>query len=417
MTTWPPLQSLDAEGGAIALARPEVALAPSHAPEVPEAAAAGGDLGRFVIILVAILTTLGLVAIYAASSLKGAQQFGDEYLFLRKQTVNAVVGFGVIAAVWWLPFRYVERATLPFLGLVFVLLLLIFVPGMYTKVGGAPRWLNLPIVGGQPAELTKLAMVLFLARNLSRPTADIRKFAEGILPNLIVLGLFSALLLCQKDLGTPVLLGAVTVAMLFAAGVSRTFIAGSAAGAVLAVGAAVAVEPYRMARLLSFLDPWASARGSGFQIIQSFLAFQNGGLLGVGLGESKQKLFFLPEAHTDFILAVIGEELGLVGVALVCVLFFLLVRAGFRIAARQPTPHRRFLAFGLTLTIALQAGLNMGVAMGLLPTKGMPLPFISSGNSSLLVFLAISAILAKLGRGHHGDRGFLDRATGDTGSV
>lgn len=346
----------------------------------------------------ALLTTIGLIAIYAASSLKGAQQFGDEFLFLRKQAIAAGMGFAVVCALQYLPFRLVERVTLPLLIFTIGLLALIFIPGMYTTVGGAARWLRLPLIGGQPSELAKLALVLFLAKNLSRPKSDMNSFKTGILPNLMVFGLIAALLLKQKDLGTPVLMFLVTFAMLFAAGITRKLVLGAVGAFVGAIAAAVIVEPYRVARILSFLDPWAAVKGSGFQIIQSFVAFQNGGLLGVGLGESKQKLFFLPEAHTDFILAVIGEELGLIGVLLVATALLGLCHIGYKIAGLQTDSYRRFLAFGLTTTLAFQAVLNMGVAMGLLPTKGMPLPFVSSGNSSLLVFLAISAILARLGR-------------------
>jgi cell division protein FtsW len=347
---------------------------------------------------VALLTGFGLMAIFASSSLKGAQQFHDEFFFFRKQAIAAFVGFGVVFALQRLPFRWIERATLPILALTIGLLALIFVPGMYTKVGGAERWLRLPFIGGQPSELAKLAMVLFLAKNLSRASSDIDSFRKGILPNLAVLGLIGFLLLFQKDLGTPVLLFATTALMLFVAGVARKFILLCGAGAVGLAAIAILIEPYRVQRILTFLDPWSSARGAGFQIIQSFLAFRNGGAFGAGLGESRQKLFFLPEAHTDFILAVIGEELGLFGVLLLCGLFLFLAVTGFRIARHQPDPYRRFLAFGVTAMIVVQAAMNMGVTMGLLPTKGIPLPFISSGNSSLLVFLCLSAVLARLGK-------------------
>jgi len=351
-----------------------------------------------VALVVLLLTVIGLIAIYAASSLKGAQQFGDEYLFLRKQGVAAIVGFLTFFVLQRLPMSWIEHLAMPLMGVTLLLLSLIFIPGVYTKIGGASRWLNLPFIGGQPSELTKLAMVLFLARNLSRPKSDMNSLSAGVLPNLAVFGLLAGLLLMQKDLGTPVLLFAVTFAMMFAAGLSRRFIFGGIALAASAVFGAVLIEPYRIQRILSFIDPWSQVKGRGFQIIQSFVAFQNGGLFGAGLGESKQKLFFLPEAHTDFILAVIGEELGLVGVLVVCACFVYLTLVGFHISRCQQGAYRRFLAFGLTATIAVQACINMGVCMGLLPTKGMTLPLVSSGNSSLLVFLVISAILARLAK-------------------
>lgn len=355
-------------------------------------------LDHALLAVVALLTTIGLIAIYAASSLKGAQQFGDEFFFFKKQLAVAVLGFGAIFLVRKLPVSWIQRATLPYLGFVIFLLLLIFIPGVYSRINGAQRWLNLPIIGGQPSELTKLALVLFLARNLARVKNNVADLKRGILPNVAIFGLLAVLLLKQKDLGTPVLLFLTTFCMLLVAGVSRRFILTAVGVFVGGVVIAVLMEPFRMARILSFMDPWSTVKGTGFQIIQSFVAFQNGGLLGQGLGESKQKLFFLPEAHTDFILSVIGEELGLVGVLLILLLFFLLTGIGLKITLAQTDPYRKFLAFGLTCVITLQAAINMGVTMGLLPTKGIPLPFISSGTSSLIASLMITAVLARLGK-------------------
>ncbi len=372
-------------------------------PARGDSPAGGTNLQQAVLVTVGLLTVIGLISIYAASSLKGAQQFGDEFLFFRKQAVSAMVGFLAFGAVQVIPFRWIERATLPLMLLCLGLLALIFVPGMYSKIGGASRWLNLPFIGGQPSELTKLALILFLAKSLSRPTSDMTSFVRGVLPNLVIFAITAGLLLVQKDLGTPVLLFSVTFFMLFAAGVTRRFVAWMLGAFGGGIGLAVIFEPYRIARVMSFLDPWTTIRAGGFQIIQSFIAFQNGGLLGAGLGESKQKLFFLPEAHSDFILAVIGEEMGLLGVLIICLSFLYLTYTGYRIASLQADPYRRFLAFGLTSLVAMEAVINMGVCMGLLPTKGMPLPFVSSGNSSLLVFLVISAILARLARGTGGN--------------
>lgn len=392
-------------------------MLPSSDAKLPPASFGGSRLDFALLTVVFALTAIGFVAIYAASSLKGAQIFGSEFYFLKKQLVTAGLGFAAIFVFRHVPMPWLQRATLPFLGIVIFLLALIFVPGAYSKVNGAERWLNLPLIGGQPSELAKLALVFFLARNLSRPMNNVASLTRGVMPNLLVFGLFSLLLLKQKDLGTPVLLFATTFCMLIAAGVSRKFILGSLAIFVVAVVGAILLEPFRMQRILSFLDPWSTVKGSGFQIIQSFVAFQNGGLMGVGLGESKQKLFFLPEAHTDFILAVIAEELGLVGVILILSLFFLLSVIGWRIACAQTEPYRKFLAFGLTCMITLQAAINMGVAMGLLPTKGMPLPFVSSGTSSLIVSLVITAVLARLAKDADVHEGGAQGGTGAKGSA
>ena len=360
-------------------------------------AATGHDYGVALAWLVAFLTAFGMVAIYAASSLKGAQQFGSEYLFLKKQAIATSMGIIASLVIWKLPFRAIERLTLPaMLGTLF-LLALVFVPGAYSKVGGAYRWLNLPLIGGQPGEMAKLAFVLFLAKNLSRPSQNIRLFRSGILPNFVILAAFTLFLLVQRDLGTPAVMVSILFVMLFVAGMAWRYIVGAFALATGAIASAIVLEPYRMARIMSFLDPWSQADGGGFQIIQSFLAFKNGGLFGVGIGESKQKLFFLPEAHTDFILSVVGEEFGLFGVLFLCLAFAYVGFLGFRIAMLQPSVYRKFLAIGLTAMITLQALVNMGVTMGVLPTKGMTLPFISSGSSSILVFLTAAALLVKIG--------------------
>lgn len=357
---------------------------------------AGSHLRTALISAVTFLTFLGLISIYTSSSMKGLEQFGDAFLFLRKQAFVAMIGFAFIVFSKYLSIRAIERATLPLLCLTLVILSLILVPGFYSHGNGAARWVNLIGFRFQPAELAKLALVLFLAKNLARKSSDLKTFAQGILPNILVFGLFALFIMKQPDFGSTVLLGTVTFAMLFAGGLPVRYILWSVVAALIGVITAVAIAPYRLARLTSFLNPWAEIKHGGFQIIQSYLAFQNGGLFGLGLGESKQKLYFLPEAHTDFILSVIGEELGLLGVGCVALLFMFITMLGFRIANGQPTPYRRFLAFGLTSLIAIQAAFNMGVTMGMLPTKGIPLPFVSSGNSCLLVFLVVAGILARL---------------------
>ncbi len=367
----------------------------------------GGDPGLLtsqgLIIIVSFLVGFGLVAIYASSSLKAAQEFADPFFFFKKQAIAAAIGFSIVGIIQVIPFKWIEKATLPVLILTLALLALIFIPGMYVKVKGAERWLNLPFVGGQPAELTKLALILFLAKNLSRDSLRLNKFWSGLVPNFLVLALFTALLFRQRDLGTPVVLFGITMVMLYAAGLSHKFIA-----SVLTIGAAgvvtaVLVEPFRMRRILSFLDPWSQVREGGFQIIQSFVAFQNGGFLGVGLGESRQKLHFLPEAHTDFILSVIGEELGYLGVSLILCMFLFFAYLGFKAVFLQTRPYRKFLCFGLVVSLTAQAVGNIGVTMGVFPTKGMPLPFISSGRSSLLVSLVMAALVIKMAREYRHD--------------
>jgi cell division protein FtsW len=346
----------------------------------------------------AMLTGLGLLAIYASSSMKGVQQFGDSLAFFRKQSIVAVAGFIGIFIIQRIPWRWMESLTLPAYTFAAGTLALIFVPGAYSVGGGAARWLHFGGVSFQPAEMAKLALIMFLAKNLSRPSCNLQRFWTGVFPNLAAFGFLALCLMKQPDFGSTVLMGSLTVVMLFVGGLPFRYLAMMAGAGIAGMVAAITAAPYRMARLLSFLDPWAEVRGGGFQIIQSYLAFKNGGLLGTGLGESRQKLFFLPEAHTDFILSVIGEELGLLGILLVSGLFLFMSLISLEIARRQESRYRALLAVGCTALIFGQSALNMGVTMGLLPTKGMPLPFVSSGASSLLVFLAVTGILARLAR-------------------
>lgn len=354
------------------------------------------DAGRLLVSTTLLLVMTGLIMVYAASALKGEQQFNDSFIFIRKQGLVALAGFSFMYGMAKIPMKFLERLAVPLLAAAFILLALIFVPGVYTSGGGAERWLSLGGFRFQTSECAKLALVFFLAKNLARRGFDIHDFKAGILPNVLVFLGLALFLMKQPDFGSTVLMGLVLFSMLFVAGLHWKYILGATCVSVAAVIGAIVVAPYRMARLTSFLDPWGEIRRGGFQIIQSYLAFQNGGLLGLGLGESRQKLFFLPEAHTDFILAVLAEELGFIGVTFLCLTYAYYCFLGFRISFLQSQPFQRYLAFGLTTTIGFQGAVNMAVAMGMLPTKGIPLPFISSGASSLLTSLVITAILFRL---------------------
>lgn len=346
----------------------------------------------------AFLTCLGLLSIYASSSIPAAQNTGSEFYYVQKQALVALLGFFLIFATGHIPFHWIERLTLPLLVVSIILLFLVHIPGLAASAKGATRWIALPGFTVQPSEIAKLAFILFLAKNLSRKRSDLEDFRSGLLPNLFVFSVFAILLMLQPDFGSVALLLCLAFVMMFVGGLPMKYIFLFCLFALLGVAGAIASAPYRLARLMIYLDPWAEARNGGFQIIQSYLGFQNGGFWGAGLGESRQKLFFLPEAHTDFILSVIGEELGLLGVILICAAFAYIVYLGLKITFFQEQNYRRFLAFGLTSLVGFQATLNMGVTMGVLPTKGMTLPFVSNGANSLLVFLFAIAILARIGQ-------------------
>ena len=353
-------------------------------------------LANHLILATFFLTLLGLLTIYAASALKSAELYGHPYHFLYKQMFGATVGFASIYLLHLFSFIWIEHLTLPLLILSIITLILVFVPNIYTKVGGASRWLRFGSLSIQPAELVKVALVFFLAKNLSRSKFKIANMRSALIPNLLVLAIFSICLMKQPDFGSVVLLFIVTFLMLFVAGLPKNYIISTIVITCSLFAYAVVSAPYRLKRLISFLDPWSNASSGGFQIIQSYLAFKNGGLFGLGQGLSKQKLFFLPEAHTDFILSVLAEEMGLLGVLLVFVLYFYIVLVGYRISIYQKNKYRKYLAFGLTSLLATQTCLNIAVVTGLVPTKGIPLPFVSSGVSSLLSFLFCIAILARL---------------------
>ena len=269
-------------------------------------------------------------------------------------------------------------------------------PPFGQEINGTRRWLRLGPVSFQPVELAKLSLLLYLASFLARREEAMATFSRGLLPLLLMAGGMAALTLLQPDMGNAMVLVILTLALAYLGG-ARVMHMGLIAGAALPLCAvAIAMKPYRLRRMVAFMNPWNDPQGSGFQIIQSFLALGSGGWIGRGLGESKQKLFYLPEAHTDFVFAIIGEEFGIAGAAVVVALFTLLIWRGLRIGLRAPDSFGAFLGLGLTIMLATQTIVNLGVVTGALPTKGLPLPFISSGGSALLMAIYIWLLFARL---------------------
>ncbi len=347
---------------------------------------------------VAALLAVGITMVLSTSYLYSQERFSDGTYFFRKQLAAVGVGMTALFISALIPPATYRRLAYPLLGLSLLILTLVVVPGIGLSRGGARRWLSLGGFIFQPAEFAKISLVIYLAHSLAKKQEKVRTFALGVLPHLIVGGLFMGLILLEPDLGTTLILGLVLFLMLFIGGahLSHLLLAGLTALPILALSATGA--EYRLRRLLTFLDPWGDASSSGFQIIQSYIAFGSGQLWGRGLGESRQKLFYLPEAHTDFIFSVIGEELGLVGALAILLLFGLLVMRGLRLAAKIEEPFGQYLAFGLTTLLGLQALIHMGVVMGLMPTKGLVLPFISYGGSAMVMNLIEAGILLSLSR-------------------
>ncbi|RMG97070.1 MAG: putative lipid II flippase FtsW [Candidatus Dadabacteria bacterium] len=347
----------------------------------------------------AVLVGLGLVLVYSSATPRAFGAGAQDPLFFAKRSAGyAGVGLLAMAGMSRVPTGWLRPLAYPVLALSVGLLALCWVPGFGQEVNGAHRWVRLGPVGFQPSEIAKFAVILFLADSLARRGDRLRSFAYGYLPHVLIPAVPVALILAEPDLGTAAVVAAVVFLVCFVAGVRPAHLVSGLLPAVPIAVWALWFVPFRRARILAFLDPWKYAQDEGFQLVQSLLAFGMGGLWGVGLGRGQQKLFYLPEAHTDFILSVWAEEAGFVGVAVVLALVAFLVARGCWIAARQADPYRRYLALGITTWLGLQAGLNALVVTGCLPTKGLPFPFLSYGGTGWVVDLAAVGVLAGTAR-------------------
>ena len=362
------------------------------------------------LLLVAVLglTAVGLVMVYSASAVKAGAELHDQFHFLKRQLLAAGVGVGLLLLGLRIGARGAEKLAYAVLGLAVLALLLVMVPGVGRMAGGARRWINLGIVSFQPAELAKVALVLYLARSLAHKQEKMRLFSIGFLPHVLVAGLLTGLCLLQRDFGTGVVLGLVLFAMLFAAGAPVSYLLGAMLVAAPVTWRVVAGTPYRMERIRAFLDPFQHRQGIGWQMVESLLGIGNGGWLGQGLGQGKSKLFYLPAAHTDFIAAVVAEEAGLLGIGLLLLLYALFAWRGLRAAWRAPDAFSCYAALGITVLVTAQALINLSVVFVLLPTKGLTLPFVSYGGSSLMTLLGASGLLLAISGGRGG---FLSRGT------
>ena len=351
-----------------------------------------------------ILALIGLVMVFSASAVVAGNRFHDPGFFLKRQLVWLMLGLVLLHLVSRIDYIWWKRLAIPLLGLMAMLLVLVLVPSFGVVANGARRWLRLGPISIQPAELAKLIAVIYLAAYLAKKEDRIANFGSGLVPPLLVIGVLGGLVLLERDLGTVVVMGAVAISLLFLGGARLSHLVSLGLCAVPVVLVLALGSEYRRKRLMTFLAPWKDASDAGFQITQSFLAFGSGGPFGVGLGEGKQKLFFLPEAHTDFVLALVGEELGLVGTGAIILLFALFVVRGFQVAARARMPFGRYLGMGITLLIGGQALINASVVTGLMPNKGLTLPFVSYGGSSLVTCMVGVGILLNISRDRQSGR-------------
>ena len=355
------------------------------------------DPDYIIFLVTVILLGLGLVMVFSAS-ITSALARDDFYYYLRRQGVWAILGLAALFFMTRFNYIKIKKLIIPVIVLNFVLLLLVYVPGVGMVMNNARRWIS---IGGQmfqPSEFTKMALVMFTAWFLSKPDVKMNNFFKSSLVPLAVMGVSFILILDQPDLGTGVAIAATTALVIFVAGmplwqIGLMGLVGGPVGFFLAMS-----KEYRRQRILSFIDPWADPLGTGYHIIQSLLALGPGGLLGAGLGHSRQKLYYLPEPQNDFIFAIIGEELGFIGTFTVLVLFFILIWRGFKVALHAPDTFGSLLAAGITGMIGLQAVINIGVVSGSLPITGINLPLISAGGSSLFFTLVGIGILLNISR-------------------
>jgi cell division protein FtsW len=346
---------------------------------------------------------MGIVMVYSASSAIANNSWGNSFFFIRKQAVSAVIGCILLMGTAMTPYRLYRKFAYIFLAIAALLLILTQVPGIGHSAGGAARWIKIGAFSMQPSEFARLAFIIYLAYSITKKQELIKDFSIGFLPHVIFFLIFAILIMLQPDFGSVAILAMITWIMMFVGGVSLLHLLLSLLP-MIPVGIFVMVSAsYRMDRLVSFLDPWKHRSDEGYQIVNSLMAFGSGGVWGKGLGNGYQKLFYLPEPHTDFIFSVIGEELGLWGVLLILSVFAVVILRGIVIARNTEDMFGSLLATGIVTGLGLQTCINMGVTLGLLPTKGLALPFLSYGGSSLLINMAAVGILINIAKTGNND--------------
>ena len=343
-----------------------------------------------------LLVTVGTVMIYSSSSILAMERFRDGQFFVKKQIFFLFLGLLVMVLMTRIPYYKLRKLAWPSIVVSAVLLIAIWIPHLGIRAGGAVRWLNLGIFSFQVSELAKVALILFLAHFLTQRANHVREIIQGLLIPLGVTGVIVGLILLQPDFGTTVIISVITLMMIYLAGGRIVHLVGLATLLLPVAVWLLLHRTYRLTRLMAFMDPWKDPRNSGFQIIQSLIAFGSGGAFGVGIGDGMQKLFYLPEPHTDFILSVIAEEGGLIGVGLILFLYIVLIIRGFQISLKAPELFGNLLASGLTMLLALEAFINIAGVMGLIPLKGLALPFLSYGGTSLIMSLIAVGILLNI---------------------
>ena len=356
------------------------------------------NLGLYLFLVAMILILFGLIMIYSSSSIWAMYKFNDSFKYVKQQALFIFVGIILVLAISKINYRvYHDHATKIFFVCI-VLLILVLIPGIGSVRNGSRSWFGIGAFGIQPSEFAKIGLIILTSKYLSKSNKFVKDIKRGVIPILGVLFLVFGLIMLQPDFGTGMIIVVSILAMLFIAGVNIKFFIGLGSIGVIGIIVLIAIAPYRMDRITSFIDPWSDPLGTGFQIIQSLYAIGPGGLLGMGFLKSRQKQFYLPEPQTDFIFSIISEEFGVLGVIIVSTLFLLLLWLGIKIALNAKDNFAKLLAFGLTFQMLIQAVMNLMVVIGLIPVTGVTLPFLSYGGSSLLVSMVSIGIILNISK-------------------
>lgn len=349
------------------------------------------------LISVLFLVGFGILMVYSASYYQAELTYSDKFFFMKKQIGGAVIGLVCMLALYFVDYEKLKKFKWVLFGLSVLLLALVFVPHIGVKVYGAKRWINLGFFTLQPSEIAKFAFVLFASASLSKASRNIRSF-KGFLPTILAGILMCGLIILEPNMSITICVGVTMISMLFVGGMGWKHFVLLLIPILVLVPVLIVAEPYRLRRLVAFLDPFASASGEGFQLVQSLYGISNGGLFGVGLFNSRQKYLFLPFSESDFIFSVIAEEFGFFGCAVLISIFLVIILRGIKIARNAPTRFGAYLASGITSVIAIQMLVNIAVVTGSIPPTGVPLPFISAGSTSLVVFMSAIGVLLNIDR-------------------
>ena len=352
----------------------------------------------YLFIAVIIIGIFGIVMIYSASSIWANYKFHDEFKFVKSQSIFFLISIFLCLLFSKLPTSFWKKHANKFLFGTLIMLILVLIPGIGTVRNGSRSWFGFGGFGIQPSEFSKLALIIFVSKYLSNNKKELRDIKKGVMPILMIIGLFFLLILLEPDFGTGMVIVLTLVSLIFVSGVKISFFVKIGLLGLMGIVALIIVAPYRMARIVSFLNPWTDPLGSGFQIIQSLYAIGPGGLLGQGFLKSHQKHFYLPEPQTDFIFAIISEEFGFLGVFIVSALFLTIIYRGMKISLNAKDLFSKYLSFGITFSLAFQALLNLMLVVSLIPITGVTLPFLSYGGSSLLITLCSMGILLNISR-------------------